>query len=181
MSGEDYTLERRTPSVGTPAYQTFDSSFADEGLSEKEEYKRVVEDFQEFYGWKQDSGMLGSLRSAISGSDYIDLSGRFEKQAFEDVFTPVYLADLDGEEDLEGFEGLQNYLGGRDAEKFVSNHDGLAIVSEGGAMLNVQREKGQHWFNWHDSVMDDGEEFAHDVFADYMEHLKNEQYLWRDS
>lgn len=177
-------MERRTPSVGTPAYQSFESSFADEGLDEREEYEQVVEDFQEFYDWRQDSGMIDSLRSAfsdISGGDYIDVSGALEDQDFDDVFTPVYLADLDGEGDLEDLE-LENGLGGLDADAFISGHnDGLAIVSEGGAMLNVQRRSGEHRFNWQDSVRDDGEEFAHEVFADYMEHLKNEQYPWRDA
>lgn len=184
MSDKDYSLERRTPSVGTPAHQSFDSSFTDEGLDERSEYEQVEEDFREFYDWRQDSGILDSVKSAvsdISGGDYIDVNGVFEDQAYDDVFTGVYLSDVDGEEDLEDLD-LENGLGGLNADEFISGHDGgLAIVSEGGAMLNVQRKKGEHWFNWQDSVMEDGEEFAHEVFADYMEHLKNEQYPWRDT
>ena len=168
--------------MGTPAYQTFDSELVDEGLDERAEYEQVVQDFQEFYDWRQSSGIVGSISSAVSdmtGGDYVDVNGVFENQDYDDVFTAVYLSDVDGQEDLDDLD-LENGLGGLDADEFISGHDeGLAIVSEGGAMLNVQRRDGEHWFNWQDSVMDDGEEHAHDVFADYMEHLKNDRRPWR--
>lgn len=185
MSDEDYReLERRTSSAGTPAYQAFDPSFVDEDLDEREEYEQVVEDFQGFYDWRQNSGILGSVRSAVSdvsGGDYIDVNGVLDNPDYGDVFTAVYLADVDGKEDLEDL-GLENGLGGYDVDRFLSGRDkGLAIVSEGGAMMNVERRGGEHWFNWHDTELEDGEKLAHEVFAEYMEHLMNEQYPWREA
>jgi hypothetical protein len=175
----DYKVERRTPAVGTPAYQTFEESFTDEGLSAREEYEDVEENFRSFYDWRQSNSVVGRIQSALSdlpGREVVDVNGTLDQREFDDVFTPVYFEDVDPE-NVDEYRGLQQHLEDRDAEAFVSNRDGLAFVSDAGAMLEVQRRGGEHWFNWHDSVMEDGEEFAHQVFADYMENLINEDYV----